>query len=380
MHRSPFPSSRNMVETGKTAPAAAPAKRLRVRKKKPLDKALRKAKVAKPKRVSAGKPGVASATLKTKAKVLKIRPKTRAEIAKARVAKAAARAAKPKPKPEDKPKVAPVPAPAPVKADGSKKLPAVPEILLKRRKRRVATKKHKIAAIIQEYWKLYNFSLYPPPRPSKLSRTKRMKIFRRAEKYIKEYRKGERQEVMLIREAKKEGSVIVPAESKLAFVMRIRGPHDQYVLHRITCPSVLVCCRLPQQPQPPPAVNMSTKATINMLRIAEPFIAWGYPNLKSIKQLVYKRGFGKIDRRRVPLTNNEMIEKSLKSKGIICVEDLVHEIYTVGDNFQAATNFLWPFKLNNPTGGWRKKTNHFVEGGAFGNREDQINVLLSRMI
>ena len=35
---------------------------------------------------------------------------------------------------------------------------------------------------------------------------------------------------------------------------------------------------------------------------------------------------------------------------------------TVGPNFKYASNFLWPFKLNTPTGGWRKKVNHFVEG------------------
>jgi large subunit ribosomal protein L7e len=44
------------------------------------------------------------------------------------------------------------------------------------------------------------------------------------------------------------------------------------------------------------------------------------------------------------------------------------------------TNFLWPFKLSNPTGGFTKKANHYVEGGDFGNREDQINKLLERMI
>lgn len=65
---------------------------------------------------------------------------------------------------------------------------------------------------------------------------------------------------------------------------------------------------------------------------------------------------------------------------LICIEDLAHEIYNVGPNFKKATNFLWPFKLNNPTGGWTKKTNHFVEGGDFGNREDQINGLLAKMI
>ncbi len=57
----------------------------------------------------------------------------------------------------------------------------------------------------------------------KALRTKRMKIFRRAEKYIKEDRTVEKQEIDLIRSAKKEGSVIVPAEAKLAFVIRIRG-------------------------------------------------------------------------------------------------------------------------------------------------------------
>lgn len=65
---------------------------------------------------------------------------------------------------------------------------------------------------------------------------------------------------------------------------------------------------------------------------------------------------------------------------IICMEDLVHQIFNVGPYFKRATNFLWPFKLNNPSGGWTKKTNHFVEGGDFGNREDQINALLKKMI
>ena len=32
--------------------------------------------------------------------------------------------------------------------------------------------------------------------------------------------------------------------------------------------------------------------------------------------------------------------------GIICMEDLVHEIYTVGPHFKEASNFLWPFKLS----------------------------------
>ena len=87
-----------------------------------------------------------------------------------------------------------------------------------------------------------------------------------------------------------------------------------------------------------------------------------------------------IDGNRTAITSNDIIESKLGKFGIICVEDLIHEIITVGPKFKYASNFLWPFKLNNPTGGWRKKTNHFVEGGDFGNREYKIDELLRKMI
>lgn len=49
-------------------------------------------------------------------------------------------------------------------------------------------------------------------------------------------------------------------------------------------------------------------------------------------------------------------------------------------NFKQASNFLWPFKLNNPTGGFRtRKFKHFIEGGDLGNREDKINALIRQM-
>ena len=117
-----------------------------------------------------------------------------------------------------------------------------------------------------------------------------------------------------------------------------------------------------------------------MLRICEPYVAWGYPNLKTIKELVYKRGYAKSKGQRISIQSNTIIEKHLNAHDIICVEDLIHEIFTVGDKFKFASNFLWPFKLNNPTGGWRRKNNHFVEGGDFGNREHFINDLVRRMV
>jgi len=85
-----------------------------------------------------------------------------------------------------------------------------------------------------------------------------------------------------------------------------------------------------------------------MLRICEPYITWGYPNLKSVRELAYKRGFAKIRKQRIPITSNSVVEGKLGRKtGIICIEDLIHEIFTVGKNFKYASNFLWPFKVHN---------------------------------
>jgi large subunit ribosomal protein L7e len=123
-----------------------------------------------------------------------------------------------------------------------------------------------------------------------------------------------------------------------------------------------------------------TKATTEMIKLIEPWVAYGYPNLKSVKELIYKRGYGKVNKQRVALTDNSIIEEVLGQYGIVCMEDLVHEIYTVGPNFKQASNFLWPFKLSNPTGGFKtRKFKHFIEGGDLGNREENINALIRQM-
>ncbi|KAF3148875.1 60S ribosomal protein L7 [Orbilia oligospora] len=117
-----------------------------------------------------------------------------------------------------------------------------------------------------------------------------------------------------------------------------------------------------------------------MLRIVEPYIAYGEPNLKSVRELIYKRGYGKINKQRIPLTDNSLIESTLNQYGILSIEDLIHEIYTVGPNFKQASNFLWPFKLSNPTGGFRtRKFKHYIEGGDTGDRESYINQLIRQM-
>jgi 60S ribosomal protein uL30 len=123
-------------------------------------------------------------------------------------------------------------------------------------------------------------------------------------------------------------------------------------------------------------------ATTKMLRLIEPFISYGYPNLKSVKELIYKRGYGKVSGQRIPLSSNTVVSAGLGDKGLVCVEDVIHEIFTVGENFKEAANFLWPFKLNTPRNGYggKKKLIHFNEDGACGLQGDKINRLIKRMI
>lgn len=233
----------------------------------------------------------------------------------------------------------------------------VPETLLKKRKNADQIRAAKEAAAIEK----------------QASNTEKEKVmFSRAEKYVKEYRETEREQIRLRREAKLNGTFYVPAEPKLVFVIRIKGISKMAPKPR----KVLQLLRLHQ-------INNGvfvriTKATAELLRIVEPYIAFGYPNLASVRQLCYKRGYGKVNKQRIPLSDNAIIEEALGKFGIICMEDLIHEIYTVGPAFKQASNFLWPFKLSNPSGGWgvRRKFKHFIEGGSTGNREENINALI----
>lgn len=50
--------------------------------------------------------------------------------------------------------------------------------------------------------------------------------------------------------------------------------------------------------------------------------------------LVYKRGFAKVNGQRLPIHDNNVIEENLGKFGIRGIEDLVHELVTVGPNFK----------------------------------------------
>merc|ERR1711981_987653 len=210
------------------------------------------------------------------------------------------------------------------------------------------------------------------------SRTTRREQYQRAAKYAAEYKSNERDLVRLRRQAKAAGNYYVEPEPKLMFVIRIRGMCDMHPKTK----KILQLLRLRQ-------IHLGVflrvnKATQEMIKRVEPYLAYGYPSLKATRELIYKRGYGKKkttgQAQRLALTDNSVIAGELGEYGINCFEDLVHEIYTVGPRFKEANNFLWPFKLNSPKGGLPKKRLGFNEGGQAGNRDKYISGLITRML
>jgi len=234
-----------------------------------------------------------------------------------------------------------------------------PETLLKKRKSTDKTREEKAAKASEL---------------KKARKTKRQALFKRAELYVNEYRAKEREEIRLKRAAKAKGEYYVPAQPKVYFVIRLRGINNIAPKPK----KILQLLRLLQ-------INNGvfikvTKATTQMLNLVEPYVTYGEPNLKTVRELIYKRGYGKINKQRIPLSDNQVVEGALGKFGIVSVEDVIHEISTAGPNFKQVSSFLAPFKLSNPTGGFKhRKFNHFVEGGATGDRETTINKLVRTM-
>merc|ERR1712055_795150 len=142
-------------------------------------------------------------------------------------------------------------------------------------------------------------------KKKKALKAKRGVIFKRAMSYAKEYRAKERDEIRLRRMAKRDGNFYVPAEAKLAFVIRIRGVNQ-------VSPKVKKALQLLRLRQINNGVFVKlNKSTLNMLRLVEPYISWGYPNLKTVRELIYKRGFAKVNHQRIAISNNEVVEEVL---------------------------------------------------------------------
>lgn len=216
----------------------------------------------------------------------------------------------------------------------------------------------------------------PPVKVGKKDRRKKnVETANRWYKYQYSWKKAEEILKKQRTEAKEQGTFFLEPEAKVALIVRVRG------INRMS-PKVRKVLRLLRLRQLHNAVLIKVnKATIGMLKLVEPYIAMGYPSVATIKKLVCKRGYLKIDRQRIPLVSNDQVENLLGDYDIKSVGCMINELYTCGPNFTNVSSSLWPFKLSAPKGGYRgEKRVHFIEGGTFGNHEENINQFVAKMI
>jgi len=141
---------------------------------------------------------------------------------------------------------------------------------------------------------------------------------KRTVEYEKEYTAHQKKLIDLRREAKVGGNFFVEPEAKLLFVVRIVGIIKMAPKPR----KVLQLLRLRQLHN---GVFLKVnKPILQMLKLVQPYVTYGYPTLKTVKELVYKRGFGKVNKQRIPISDNEIISTRLGEKGLHGTEDLIH--------------------------------------------------------
>jgi 60S ribosomal protein uL30 len=204
--------------------------------------------------------------------------------------------------------------------------------------------------------------------------------FKNIEKFVKEYRVAENQKTRAKRQQKmgRVSGVVQRVdhgmEGKLAFAVQIRSAKNCTPEFR----RILKIFRL-HQLQTGVFLKLDAR-TAGMLREVAPLVAFGEPSKKSVEELIRKRGFGKVDKKRLPIGDNQMVEEALGQYGIICIEDLVDEIYNVGPNFKACSSFIWPFKLSKQSDGYVKKMLDLNDVGPNGHRGKSINKLIQHCI
>lgn len=174
--------------------------------------------------------------------------------------------------------------------------------------------------------------------------------------------------------AKAHTANIHEADNRLAFVVRIKGV--KYATPKVK--KALLLLRLRQ-------INNGVfvrlnKPTVNLLRLVEPYVTWGYPSLQNVRDLIYKRGHARVRNDRMAITGNAIIEQEMSKFDMISVEDLIDELWRVGENFVQVNQFLWPFKLRAPKEGYESIKKSFVLGGSYGNRSESMPDLIQKML
>lgn len=233
-------------------------------------------------------------------------------------------------------------------------------------------------------------------KQAKTAKLMRKKKFIRAETLVSNYKSNEL-EMKRIRALTKNHERLASAQDfeplknpqfRLLFIIRVPN-HTKGLSIPTKARQVLQVLRLTE-------INTgvfikASELTMNLLNLVAPYIVFGKPSLSSIRQLFQKRARiishdqddskqeeGEPQAKATPirLDNNQTVENEFgESLGLVCIEDLIHEIVSLTENFNTVTKWLVPFQLNPPVNGWGpvEKLARIIH-----NQENQTKISLSQ--
>lgn len=113
----------------------------------------------------------------------------------------------------------------------------------------------------------------------------------------------------------------------LLLVVRIKesrntSPQAQKILNELGLKEINNCAFL-----------MSTVENLKKLLLISDYVGYGIPSKKVLDDVIRKRGFLKTaTHKRIPISNNVLIEELLGTHGIICIEDLIDALWNCKKN------------------------------------------------
>jgi large subunit ribosomal protein L7e len=143
---------------------------------------------------------------------------------------------------------------------------------------------------------------------------------------------------------------------------------------------------------------MSTPENIKKILLISNYVGYGRPSKKVLDEVIRKRGYLKTsDHKRVPISNNVLIEELLGTQGIICIEDLIDAFWNCKKNikaYEAVKQVLWPIQLSAlketieegiikhdaTDRNIKRVTTKAEKGGHLGMMGDRVNDFVSKLI
>lgn len=124
-----------------------------------------------------------------------------------------------------------------------------------------------------------------------------------------------------------------------------------------------------------------TPTTKRHLHLVEPWVVYGPPSDGSVGDLMQRKSFGTVKGEKVPLSDNTIIERELGNEhGLICMEDLVHELTNTGKAFEVVAKFLTPFPLSATRSRFEKRILSLKQGKDYGDRGEAIDEYIKQML